>query len=146
VSEHRRIKQRSVRIGKHRTGLLYDIDSHREHANFSCAVRLFVLDYYVRLAKQKTKCPPTPSPARVRVGLCICRPRVAPGVMASFHEFKIGQRVSYWPTRDTFPTWYTVTALLPERDGEFKYRIRRQGGAATDLVVGESDLRKNRER
>jgi hypothetical protein len=66
--------------------------------------------------------------------------------MAGFHKFKIGQRVSYRPTRDTFPTWYTVTALLSERDGEFKYRICRQGGAAADLVVGESDLRENRGR
>jgi predicted DNA-binding ribbon-helix-helix protein len=79
VSERRHIKKRSVRIGKQRTGLtledefwegfieiarernlplsnlLADIDGHREHANFSSAVRLFVLDYYVTLAKQKTK-------------------------------------------------------------------------------------------
>jgi hypothetical protein len=62
-----------------------------------------------------------------------------------FHKFKIGQRVSYRPTRDTFPTWYTVTALLPAKDGKFKYRIRRQG-ASEDLVVRESELRENRER
>jgi predicted DNA-binding ribbon-helix-helix protein len=34
--------------------LFPDIDSHRQHANFSSAVRLFVLDYYLTLAKQKT--------------------------------------------------------------------------------------------
>ena len=37
-----------------------------------------------------------------------------------------------------------MTALLPERDGEFKYRIRRQG-ASVDLVVGESELRETRD-
>jgi hypothetical protein len=33
-----------------------------------------------------------------------------------------------------------VTALLPARLGEFKYRIRRPGASA-DLVIGESELR-----
>jgi hypothetical protein len=66
------------------------------------------------------------------------------GLMA-FHKFKIGQRVSYRPSRDTFPTWYVVTALLPAMNGEFKYQIRRQDGSA-DLVVNEGDLRENRER
>jgi hypothetical protein len=43
-----------------------------------------------------------------------------------FHKYKIGQRVTYRPFRqDASPESYTVTALLPERDGEFKYRIRR---------------------
>jgi hypothetical protein len=62
-----------------------------------------------------------------------------------FHKFKIGQRVSYRPSKDSTATWYIVTALLPERNGEFKYRVRRQG-ASMDLVVGESELRENRER
>jgi predicted DNA-binding ribbon-helix-helix protein len=77
VSERSRIKKRSARIGKHRThltiedefweglieiarernlplsNLLADIDSYREHANFSSAVRLFVLDHYRRLAEAK---------------------------------------------------------------------------------------------
>ena len=64
----------------------------------------------------------------------------------AFHKYKIGQRVSYQPSGSKFPAWCVVTALLPERNGDFKYRIRRQGGAAADLVVGESDLRENKER
>ena len=64
----------------------------------------------------------------------------------AFHKFKIGQRVSYRSSRDMLPIWYVVTALLPKRNGEFKYRIRRQGGVTADLAVGESDLRENRER
>jgi hypothetical protein len=60
------------------------------------------------------------------------------------HKFKIGQRVSYRPSRETFPIWCVVTALLPAMNGEFKYQIRRQG-ASTNLVVGESYLRENRE-
>jgi predicted DNA-binding ribbon-helix-helix protein len=72
-----RVVKRSVRIGAHNTSftveeefwrglkeislvkqlplanLLADIDSNREHSDFSSAVRLFVLDYYVTLAKQK---------------------------------------------------------------------------------------------
>ncbi len=60
------------------------------------------------------------------------------------HKFKIGQRVSYRPARDAFPGSYTVTALLPARVGEFKYRIRRLG-ASLDLVVGEGELRENKE-
>jgi hypothetical protein len=51
--------------------------------------------------------------------------------------------VNYRTSRDTFPTPYTVTALLPNRDGQFKYQIRRQG-SASDLVV--SDLRETRQR
>jgi hypothetical protein len=77
-------------------------------------------------------------------GLCIGGPGVAPQAMA-FHKFKIGQRVSFRLSRDDLPATYVVTALLPERNGEFKYRVRRQGKSA-DLVVGESDLRANRER
>lgn len=74
-----RVLKRSVRIGAHNTSftveeefwrglkeislvkqlplanLLADIDRNREHANFSSAVRLFVLDYYVNLANQKTR-------------------------------------------------------------------------------------------
>lgn len=61
------------------------------------------------------------------------------------HKFKIGQRVVYRPSRDASPWTYTVTALLPARAGEFKYRIRRLGASA-DLVVGESELRGSNER
>jgi hypothetical protein len=62
-----------------------------------------------------------------------------------FHKFKIGQRVLYRTSRDAIPSTYTVTALLPARAGEFKYRIRRQGASA-DLVVGEAELRESKER
>ena len=58
----------------------------------------------------------------------------------AFHKFKIGQRVSFRPSRDDLPATYVVTALLPERNGEFKYRIRRLG-VSVDLVVGERELR-----
>jgi hypothetical protein len=82
--------------------------------------------------------------AATRAGLCVCGPSVSLRGMA-FHKFKIGQRVSYRRSRDTFPTWYVVTALLPAMNGEFKYQIRRQDGSA-DLVVNEGDLRENRGR
>jgi predicted DNA-binding ribbon-helix-helix protein len=69
------VKKRSVKIGKHLTSvtiedefwnglreiargqtlplnvLLSDIDKHREHANLSSVIRLYVLDYYRRLAE-----------------------------------------------------------------------------------------------
>ena len=61
----------------------------------------------------------------------------------AFHKFKIGQRVTYRLT--TTPAVYTVTALLPEKAGEFKYHIRRSG-ASIDLVIGKSDLREMNER
>ena len=32
--------------------LLSDIDKHREHANLSSVIRLYVLDYYRRLAEE----------------------------------------------------------------------------------------------
>jgi hypothetical protein len=44
-----------------------------------------------------------------------------------------------------FAASYTVTALLPPRAGEFKYRIRGEDACA-DLIVGESELRESRER
>ena len=79
MSEHSRVKKRSVRIGGHKTSLtvedefwqafkhiarerelplsnlLADIDTQRAHANFSSVIRLFVLKHYVTLAKQKAK-------------------------------------------------------------------------------------------
>jgi hypothetical protein len=60
---------------------------------------------------------------------------------AVMHKFKIGQRVKYRASDGS----YTVTALLPERRGEFKYHIRRSG-ASIDLVVGESELREAKNR
>jgi hypothetical protein len=84
---------------------------------------------------------PLTSPA-TRAGLCICGSGVSLPTMA-FHKFKIGQRVIYQPLGNKFPTRCVVTALLPERNGDFKYQIRRQGWSA-DLVVGEGDIRENR--
>ena len=63
----------------------------------------------------------------------------------AFHKYKIGQRVSYRPSRSNFPVRCVVTALLPARDIEFKYRIRREG-ASEDSVVDESELREARDR
>ena len=57
----------------------------------------------------------------------------------------IGQRVGFRPSRDDLPATYVVTALLPEKDGEFKHRIRQQGAYA-DLVVGERELQEARDR
>jgi hypothetical protein len=62
-----------------------------------------------------------------------------------FHKYKIGQRVTFRPSRSDSPSTYTVTALLPARGGEFKYRIRRQG-ALMDLVAGKGEPRQNNER
>ena len=55
--------------------------------------------------------------------LRICGPGVS--LAMAFHKFKIGQRVSYEPSQDTFPGWYVVVALLPEMNGKFRYQIRR---------------------
>ena len=70
------VKKRSVEIGKHLTSvtiedefwnglreiaqvqtlplnvLISDIDKHREHANLSSVIRLYVLEHYRRLAEQ----------------------------------------------------------------------------------------------
>ena len=72
----------------------------------------------------------SPNPAR----------STAQKTMVAFHKFKIGQRITYRPDRDPVLFPCIVTALLPEKDGEFKYRIRRSG-ASVDIVVGESELR-----
>jgi len=44
----------------------------------------------------------------------------------SWHRFKIGQTVQYDPPRGfRAPSGtYVVTAVLPERDGRFEYRIK----------------------
>jgi len=64
----------------------------------------------------------------------------------AFHKFKIGQRVSYRPSRSNFPVRCVVTALLPGRAvDEFKYRIRREG-ASEDVVVNEGELREAKDR
>jgi hypothetical protein len=60
-----------------------------------------------------------------------------------FHKFKIGQRVSYQPSRSNFPVRWVVTALVPAEDRDLKYRIRRLD-APEDLVVSEKHLRETR--
>jgi hypothetical protein len=76
-------------------------------------------------------------------GLCICGPGVPlPGM--PFHKFKIGQRVSYQPSRSNFPVRWVVTALVPAVDGDLKYRIHRDD-APEDLVVSEKHLRETRD-
>jgi predicted DNA-binding ribbon-helix-helix protein len=72
------VRKRSARVGRHKTGLsveekfwqglkeiarerelplnrlVAEIDAGRQYPNLSSAIRLFVLDHYVTLAKQKT--------------------------------------------------------------------------------------------
>jgi predicted DNA-binding ribbon-helix-helix protein len=74
-----RVRKRSIRIGGHNTSvgledafwqslreialarnlsppkLVAAIDMDREHKNLSSVIRVFVLDHYMTLAKQKTK-------------------------------------------------------------------------------------------
>ena len=58
-----------------------------------------------------------------------------------FHKFKIGQPVGYRPPHGLcVPEGaFIVTALLPERDGHFEYRIRHPT-EAQDRVVCEDEL------
>jgi hypothetical protein len=45
------------------------------------------------------------------------------------HKFILGQAVEYYAPRGLHapPGFYVVTAKLPERDGEFEYRIQHIG-------------------
>jgi hypothetical protein len=61
-----------------------------------------------------------------------------------FHKFKIGQRVSYQPSRSNFSARWIVTALVPVEDGDLKYRIRWLD-ASEDLVVSQKHLRETRD-
>ena len=58
------------------------------------------------------------------------------------HKFHLGQTVAYRATRGFYAASgaYVVTAKLPERDGEFEYRIRNLG-EAHERIARESDLR-----
>jgi predicted DNA-binding ribbon-helix-helix protein len=73
------VRKRSVRVGKHLTGLtvedefweglkeiarerelplnalITDIHKQRQHANLSSVIRLYVLDHYRRLAEERAK-------------------------------------------------------------------------------------------
>ena len=61
-----------------------------------------------------------------------------------FHKFKIGQLVGYRPPRGLYapPGKFSVTALLPERNGDFEYRIRHPE-ERHERVVRESELQNN---
>jgi hypothetical protein len=58
------------------------------------------------------------------------------------HKFYLGQSVAFWTPRDLSATSgaYVVTAKLPERDGEFGYKIRSPS-EQHELMARESDLR-----
>jgi hypothetical protein len=58
------------------------------------------------------------------------------------HKFKVGQSVSLQSTlynRDSARGAYEVTKQLPERDGQFEYRIK-SSREPHERVVGESEL------
>jgi hypothetical protein len=57
------------------------------------------------------------------------------------HKFYLGQPVEYSAPRGTYVPRgsYIVTAKLPERDGEFEYRIR-SASENYERVVRESEL------
>ena len=57
------------------------------------------------------------------------------------HKFILGQAVEYTPPRRLYapPGIYVVTAKLPERDGEFEYRIKSIN-EPHERVVRESQL------
>ena len=57
------------------------------------------------------------------------------------HKFRIGQLVNYRPPRGLYAPFgpYFIAAQLPERNGEFQYRIRHPN-EVHDRTVAESDL------
>jgi hypothetical protein len=58
------------------------------------------------------------------------------------HKFNLGQAVAYRAVRGLYAASgaYVVTAKLPERDGEYEYRIRNLA-EAHERMARESDLR-----
>jgi hypothetical protein len=58
------------------------------------------------------------------------------------HKFHLGQMVAYYPDKGTWAARgaYVVTARLPERDGEFEYRIR-SALEKHERTARESELR-----
>jgi hypothetical protein len=58
------------------------------------------------------------------------------------HKFILGQGVGYTPPRGQYapPGLYVVTAKLPERDGEFEYRIKHTS-ELHERIARESELR-----
>ena len=68
-------------------------------------------------------------------------PPLAPAEDAG-HRFRLGRSVILQSTtfnRDAARGAYEVTALLPEREGQFEYRIKSRS-EAHERVVKESDL------
>ena len=61
--------------------------------------------------------------------------------MSMPHKFRIGQLVNYRPPRGLYAPLgpYLIAAQLPEREGEFEYRIRHPN-EVHDRTVAESDL------
>jgi hypothetical protein len=57
------------------------------------------------------------------------------------HKFKLGQAVEYYPSRGLFAPHgqYVISAVLPERDGEFQYHIKHPS-EAHERAVRESEL------
>jgi uncharacterized protein YjbK len=62
------------------------------------------------------------------------------------HKFHLGQAVAYHPRQGIWAARgaYVVTAKLPERDGEFEYRIR-SALEEHERLARESELREMRE-
>jgi hypothetical protein len=57
-------------------------------------------------------------------------------------EFKIGQSVFYYPTaRPKVEGRYIVMRLVPQLDGEVRYRIRSQDDGSREYTASESELR-----
>jgi hypothetical protein len=72
------------------------------------------------------------------------RPTVPPpaSTREAEHRFKLGRSVLLQSTafnRDAARGAYEVIALLPEREGQFEYRIKSRG-EPHERVVKESDL------
>jgi hypothetical protein len=65
-----------------------------------------------------------------------------PEIEAVMHKFHLGQSVEYYVPRgiDAPRGAYVVTAKLPERDGQFEYRIR-SATEQHERMVRESELR-----
>ena len=59
------------------------------------------------------------------------------------HKFSVGKGVEFYPDQSTVRNCprgeYKVTKLLPERNGEFEYRIKSDG-EPTERVARESQL------
>ena len=57
------------------------------------------------------------------------------------HKFKLGQGVEYYPSHSLFAPHgqYVISAVLPERDGEFQYHIKHPS-EAHERAVRESEL------